>query len=240
MPALNTSSGLDPGWAGGANGLCRGHEDNPLISVSYLMAQIFGSVAFGFQVFSARAKERRGLTLFLGISNVFWMAHYVALQVPLAAVISTLIAVQLIAASLLSQKHQKPVIIIFIGLYWLAAFFTFSDPLHLLPAVGSSAFLVSFLLSRSALQLLPAVGTSALSVSLLIGESAIVVRSGAIISFTMWMAHGFVTGSVVEIVANLIPLSVAIYGLLFYDLQIKAPSWLRFARSTDSESKREK
>ncbi|MEM9104665.1 MAG: YgjV family protein [Pseudomonadota bacterium] len=211
-----------------------------MISVSYLVAQLLGSVAFGFQVFSARAKERKGLTLFLGISNIFWMAHYIALQVPLAAIISALIAVQLIAASLLSQKYQKPVIITFIGLYWIAAFFTFSDPLHLLPAVGSSALLVSFLMSRSVMQLLPAVGTSALSVSLLMGDSAIVVRSGAIISFSLWMAHGFVTGSVVEIVANFIPLSVAIYGLLFYDLQMKAPSWLLFARETRTKPRQEK
>lgn len=198
-----------------------------VFSVSYLVAQILGTTAFGFQVFSSRARERSGLTLFLGVSNVFWMAHYVALEAPLAAIISALIAVQLIAASMLPQNYQEPIIVIFIGLYWIAAYFTFSHPLHLLPAAGSSALLISFLMSRSMVQLLPAIGTSALSFSLLIGDSAIVVRIGVIVSFTLWMAHGFVTGSVVEILANFVPLSVAIYGLVFYDLKIKPPFRMR-------------
>ena len=211
-----------------------------MFSVSYLVAQLFGSAAFGLQVFSARAKDRIGLTLFLGISNIFWMAHYIALEVPLAAIIAALIAVQLLAASLLDRKHQKPIIIVFIVLYWVAAVFTFTDPLHLLPAVGSSALLISFLMSRSAAQLLPAIGTSVLSLSLLVGDSAIAVRIGTIVSFSMWMAHGFVTGSVVEVLANFIPLSVAIYGLIFYDLQIGSPSGFRFKRGSDRGSKRDK
>lgn len=211
-----------------------------MFSVSYLVAQAFGSAAFGLQVFSARAKERAGLTLFLGISNIFWMAHYIALEVPLAAIISALIAVQLLATSLLDQKHQKPIIIFFIVIYWVAALFTITEQLHLLPAVGSSALLISFLMSRSVFQVLPAVGTSFLSLSLLVGESAIAVRIGTIVSFSMWMAHGFVTGSVVEILANFVPLSVAIYGLIFFDLQTDIASVFRFKRGSNRGSKQHK
>ncbi|MEM6460428.1 MAG: hypothetical protein AAF724_00770 [Pseudomonadota bacterium] len=85
--------------------------------------------------------------------------------------------------------------------------------------------------------MLPAFGTSFLSLSLLVGDSAVAVRIGAIASFSMWMAHGFVTGSIVEIVANLIPLSVAIYGLIFYDLKRGAPQASQVKRGSDQGSK---
>ncbi|WP_419907891.1 YgjV family protein [Hoeflea sp.] len=210
-----------------------------MLTASYILAQILGTIAFGFQVFSARAKERRRLTFFLGVSNIFWTAHYIALGYPLAAIIATLIAVQLIVSSLLDQKHRRPIIVVFIGLYWIAAFITFEHSLHLLPAIGSSVLSLSFLLGRTVTQLLPVVGTSVLSLSLLSGDSAIIVRIGTIVSFSLWMAHGFVTGSVVEIGANGIPLTVAIYGLLFYDLQIRKPPWLRFGQSPIADSKEE-
>ena len=210
-----------------------------MISISYLLAQVLGTIAFGFQVFSARSKERNKLTLFLGFSNIFWVAHYVALGVPLAAIIAALIAVQLIVSSVLSPRYRNPIIIFFILLYWIAAYYTFENPLHLLPAVGASAVSVTFLFSRSLTQLLPAVGTSVLSFSLLSRDSAIIVRIGAMTSFSMWMAHGFVTGSVVEIAANGIPLITALYGLLVYDLGIKPPSWIPWSQAAKTSNEKE-
>lgn len=201
-----------------------------MISFLYISAQILGTIAFGFQIFSARSKERNKLTLFLGLSNIFWVAHYVALGVPLAAIIAALIAVQLIVSSVVNQRYRNPIIVFFILLYWIAAYFTFENPLHLLPAVGASVVSVSFLLSRSLTQLLPALGTSVLSLTLLSRDSAMAVRIGAMTSFSMWMMHGFVTGSIVEIAANGIPLATAFYGLLAYDIGMKLPSWVPFAR----------
>ncbi len=154
-----------------------------------------------------------------------------ALGVPLAAIIAALIAVQLIVSSVVNQKYRNPIIVFFILLYWIAAYVTFENPLHLLPAVGASAVSISFLLSRSLTQLLPAVGTSVLSLTLLSRDSAMAVRIGAMSSFSMWMMHGFVTGSLVEIAANGIPLATAFYGLLAYDIGMKPPSWIRITRS---------
>lgn len=210
-----------------------------MFSFSYFLAQLFGLCAFGFQLFSARAKERTRLTLFLGFSNILWVAHYLALKVPLAAIIAALIAVQLIVSSVVDRKYRKPIIVVFLLLYWIAAFFTFEDPLHLLPAVGSSALSISFLMSRSMAQLLPAVGTSILSFSLLSDDSVAIVRIGAMTSFSMWMAHGFVTGSIIEILANGIPLSAAIFGLLVYDLGLKPPSWMPFSLSKNHQPKKD-
>ncbi|MEM8957444.1 MAG: YgjV family protein, partial [Pseudomonadota bacterium] len=192
-----------------------------MLSLPYLLAQAFGVVAFGFQVFSARAKERRRLTLFLGLCNVFWVAHYIVLGVPLAAVIAALIAVQLIVSSFMEAKYRRPIIVAFLVLYWIAAFLTVEDAFHLLPAIGSTAMSLSLLLSRSLTQLLPAVGTSVLSLSLLSDRSVIIVRLGAMTSFSMWMAHGFFTGSVIEVLANAVPLTAAFYGLVVHDLGIK-------------------
>ena len=212
-----------------------------MLSVSYFVAQLFGTVAFGFQTVSGQAKDRNRLTLFLGVANLFWVAHYVVLGVPLAAIISCLIAVQLLVSTYADVKHRRPIIIVFILLYWVAAYITFGDPFHLLPALGSSIFSISLIASRSATQLLPTIGTSFLSLSLLSVDSAKVVRIGIIVSFSMWMAHGFVTGSVIEVVANGIPLAAAVFGLLFRDFGLNPPDWVtrierRFRRSDASDS----
>lgn len=208
-----------------------------MISFPYILAQLFGTVAFGFQVFSAQAKQRNTLTLFLGFSNLFWVAHYIALGVPLAAIIAGLIAVQLIVSSVVDPKYRKPIIVVFIIFYWIAAYLTMEEVSHLLPVVGSSAFSIAFLLSRPLTQLLPVVGTSMLSLSLLVGDSAKIVRIGAIISFSLWMTHGFFTGSIIEIVANGIPLGAALFGLFFKDLGFKAPSWLQFGQASGAPPK---
>ena len=210
-----------------------------MVSVAYLVAQTLGTIAFIFQVYSAQSRDRTTLTLFLGVSNFLWMAHYIVLGFPLAAMIAALVGCQLIVSSVVDPKYRRPIIIASIILYWIAAALTFDDYLHLLPALGSSVFSLSLLFSRSLTQLLPAVGTSVLSLSLLSQNSVKVVRIGAMFSFAMWMAHGFVTGSIVEIAANGIPLAAAIYGLILYDFGLKRLLWPRSTQASDRQIKPE-
>ncbi|MEM1360579.1 MAG: YgjV family protein [Pseudomonadota bacterium] len=211
-----------------------------MISFPYILAQLFGTAAFGFQVFSAQAKQRSTLTLFLGFSNIFWVAHYIVLNIPLAAMIAGLIAIQLIVSSVVDPKYRKPIIIVFIILYWIAAYFTLEETSHLLPVVGSSILSLTFLMSGPTIQLLPVVGTSTLSLSLLVGDSAKIVRIGAIISFSLWMTHGFFTGSIIEVVANGIPLAAALFGLFFKDIEFKRPSWLQVGQTSKTHPKSDK
>lgn|GEM_PF-4157117 len=201
-----------------------------MFSFSYILAQLCGSVAFGFQTYSGQAKDQRRLTLFLGISNLFWVAHYVALDVPLAAIIALLIGIQLLVSSFAAPKYKRPIIIVFIVLYWVAAYFSLRDPFHILPAIGSSLFSFSLLASRSIPQLLPAVGTSFLSFTLLSNDKVKVVRLGVIVSFSLWMVHGFFTGSIVEVIANGVPLGAALFGLLYFDMGLQPPGRMQKVR----------
>lgn len=158
---------------------------------------------------------------------MFWVAHYVVLGYPLAAIVALLISVQLIVSSVLEPKFRRPVIIVFLILYWISAVITVEESYHVLPALGATAILMTMFLKRSVTMLLPVIGTSMLSLSLL-SERSVVVRLGAMTSFALWMGHGFFTGSVVEILANAIPLIAALYGLVTHDLGISLRPFVFF------------
>lgn len=164
----------------------------------YLLAQFFGILAFGAQLYSGQAHCGRKIAVFLGASNLIWIGHYIVLEAHLAAIICVLAALRLIGSVYINQKYLPHIVYGSISLFIVAAFFTYDGSHSLLPLFGSTL----------------------LSLSLLKRDNAFIVRFGSFASCMGWTLHGLYTGSVIEVLANTTAIIPILYGFYKHDLPV--------------------
>ena len=109
------------------------------------IAQFFGVLAITSSLIIYSRKTRGKLIFFKSLQDLFWVVHYLLISAYSAAATNALCFVrESVFYRVKNKKWDKLLLVVFLMLYMLSAFFTWKNIFSIFPAVSSSVSTVAF------------------------------------------------------------------------------------------------